>query len=233
MNLPFNLDQTSSFYLIVKTFESLYSEFERHLNAGEKIYSIPSKGVNPGEVRKQYRGVDREPLSAIKRSRYLFYMKYLKFKFFTRGLEDIDAQDFMYQLEKDGRAFIDFIFEYEDAVHTFTKIQNTNRYEIIWVRKEDNKLEGPKNSSLLGYDATYFIGDHFSAIADSMFFPRYHGTDREGTLFRDYYECLNNNGLFKSAKEAHEFLNFYLSQDWTEQGIFEVAEVREVPAKYA
>jgi hypothetical protein len=69
-----------------------------------------------------------------------------------------------------------------------------------------------------GYDATYFIGDHFSAIADSMFFPRYHGTDNEGTLFQDYHESLNNNGLFKSANEAHEFLNFYLSQDWTEHG---------------
>jgi hypothetical protein len=170
MNLPFNPDEISSFYLIVKTFESLYAEFKYHLEPGEAIYSIPLKGVAPGDVRKQYRGIDREPLSAVKRSRYLFYKKYLNVRFFARGLEDIEAQDFIYPLEKEGRAFIDCIFEYEDAVSSFTKILKKNRYELIWVRKDDSKGEDPMNSSVLGYDETYFIGDHFSAIADSMFF---------------------------------------------------------------
>jgi len=73
LNLPFNPDEISSFDLIVKTFGSLYAEFKYHLAPGEAICSIPSKDVAPGDVRKQYRGIDREPLSAVKRSRYLFY----------------------------------------------------------------------------------------------------------------------------------------------------------------
>jgi hypothetical protein len=59
----------------------------------------------------------------------------------------------------------------------------------------------------------------------STCFPRWHGTDPEGVLFREHFERLNRHGLFESAQEASAFLAFYLSFDWTETGEYEIAEV--------
>jgi len=68
-------------------------------------------------------------------------------------------------------------------------------------------------------------GDHFSASCDCLCFPRWHGTDPEGLLFREHFSRLNRDGLFRSAQEARAFLRYYLSFDWTETGEYEIAEV--------
>jgi hypothetical protein len=64
-----------------------------------------------------------------------------------------------------------------------------------------------------------------------MCFPRWHGTDREGTLFREHFARLNENALFDSAEHAEEFLAFYRSLDWAEIGDYVVAEVHGLPNK--
>ena len=67
-----------------------------------------------------------------------------------------------------------------------------------------------------------------------MCFPKWHGTDNEGTLFAVYYEHLNEHALFNSREEAQEFLDFYRSFDWTETGDYVIAEIclpEELPNK--
>ena len=58
-----------------------------------------------------------------------------------------------------------------------------------------------------------------------MLFPRWHGSDPEGTLFRDHFEKLNSFGLFYNRNDAREFLKYYLSFDWTETGEYYITEV--------
>ena len=58
-----------------------------------------------------------------------------------------------------------------------------------------------------------------------MLIPRWHGTDEEGTLFLKYFKQLNSFGLFNSIENAKEFLEYYLSFDWTERGEFYITEV--------
>ena len=58
-----------------------------------------------------------------------------------------------------------------------------------------------------------------------MLIPRWDGTDREGTLFKEYLDKLNRYGLFETYDIAKAFLDFYLSFDWTETGEYEIAEV--------
>ena len=58
-----------------------------------------------------------------------------------------------------------------------------------------------------------------------MLIPRWHGTDNEGILFKDYFNKLSKHGLFETHDIAKSFLDFYLSFDWTETGKYEIAEV--------
>jgi hypothetical protein len=58
-----------------------------------------------------------------------------------------------------------------------------------------------------------------------MLFPRWHGTDEEGELFIKYFNQLNSFGLFNSIETAEEFLQYYLSFDWTERDDYYIVEV--------
>jgi hypothetical protein len=58
-----------------------------------------------------------------------------------------------------------------------------------------------------------------------MCFPRWHGTDEDGTLFLEHYSRLNSHGLFDSAAHATDFLRFYTSFDWTETGDYSIVSV--------
>ena len=58
-----------------------------------------------------------------------------------------------------------------------------------------------------------------------MCFPTWHGPDQDGTLFLEYFSRLNEYGLFPSADLAKEFLEFYLSFDWTETGDYLIAKI--------
>jgi hypothetical protein len=58
-----------------------------------------------------------------------------------------------------------------------------------------------------------------------MMFPRWHGTDKEGILFLEYFKKLKIDGMFENSNTAKEFLNYYLSFTWTETGKYEIVEV--------
>ena len=80
----------------------------------------------------------------------------------------------------------------------------------------------------MGYEPAMFGGDWFSALSDCMCFPIWHGTDKEGELFMKYHDNLNQYALFDTPEMAGEFLDYYLSFDWTERGSYVIFEVRLV-----
>jgi hypothetical protein len=96
--------------------------------------------------------------------------------------------------------------------------------EVVWARRVATAAPPPGYGSA-GYEPSYVTGDHFSASCDCMPFPRWHGTDEAGDLFRTHVRRLNRAGLFGTPEHAEEFLRYYLSFDWTATGQDHTTEV--------
>ena len=112
-----------------------------------------------------------------------------------------------------------------DARRVYSLLRNPERWEVIWAGNSDEAVDRSDVGATLGFEPTWFVGDRLSALCDCMCFPRWHGTDKEGVLFAEHYERLNEHALFNSRDEAKEFLEFYLSFDWTETGDYVIAEI--------
>ncbi len=137
-----------------------------------------------------------------------------------------DAELWMGELEDRGRCEGGYIFELEDAQVAYDRLGHEKPdYEVVWTRISGTASPRPPNFAHIGYEPTWFTGDHFSASCDCMLIPRWHGTDEEGRLFIDYFGQLNRHGLFPSSQQAESFLEYYLSFDWTETGDHEIAEI--------
>lgn len=123
--------------------------------------------------------------------------------------KDINFADELMQDEKTALCFVNLFEEAE-------------KYELLWVKSTDSKDTAPNNYKFIGYDVTY-VPDYsgaFSIICDCFFIPRWHGFDDEGTLFIPDYKKLNSNGLFDSFEDAQSYMFKYLSEDWTERGVY-------------
>jgi hypothetical protein len=127
-----------------------------------------------------------------------------------------EAQRLLAELEEAGRADDDFIFHEEDGHAVYALVTRSADYELIWVRDSTVDIEAPDGWLPLGYEPTWFTGDHFSAIGDCLFLPRWHGPDKDGTLFRRHFESFNANGLCETTDEAGQYV---------------IAEVREPTIK--
>lgn len=224
-------------YLIVKTFERMYREYLQlrdirnyPLPNDHVIYSIPLKGVSAGTYAKRYRGVCREPL---------FPWNETDEKFFRGSdmvIQPLDAELKAHlaigQLddENDPEDEEDEIVirSHEDAIRIFGLLEAPVEREVIWVRKTESVLTNQPDYPLLGYDPAWFGGNWFSAISDCLCFPRWHGTDSEGQLFKKYHEKLNKHALFDNPQIARDYLEYYRSFDWTETGDYNIIEVRLV-----
>jgi hypothetical protein len=169
-------------------------------------------------MAKKYRGIDRLPVGA-----YPVWVHGVEDA--PRAAEEPEAYQLMWDLEDAGRAAEDFVFALEDARQVHAALEGPAKWEIIWVRDAAAGADRSGVGPTLGFEPTWFWGDHFSAVCDCMCFPRWHGTDKEGTLFAEYHERLNESALFRTAEEAAKFLSFYLSHDWTEKGDYVIAEV--------
>ncbi len=214
----------SSGFLIVKRFETLYTEFlsapkfRPVLELGG-IYALPRSDVGPERASVQYRGLDRDALSPYdnKEGRLAeIRMAELQGPVSNEpyGSLDVGVEDFL-QSERDAREVLGWADE-----------ETPGEYEIVWARLVGTQSDHPDGYDLLGYEPTYFVSDHFSVICDCMCFPRWHGTDNEGELFRPWFDRLNKNGLFDAPDVAEEFLKYYLSFDWTEHvGDYFITEV--------
>ena len=212
-------------FLIVRTFTSLYARFSRPADA--PIYSIPVAGVNAEAVAKKYRGIDRESLEPWSAEDLGVGFPNIPFP----RHEERAACLALFELQAKARADLDFIVGLDDALYVYSLLENPEEWELIWAAPSDSESFRPAGTQLLGYEPTWYSGDHFSAVCDCMCFPRWHGTDEDGTLFQSHFQRLNQHALFDSAADAGEFLDFYLSHDWTETGEYVIAEIRALPPK--
>jgi hypothetical protein len=198
----------TSGFLVVKRFAALYAEFARDPEFDMPFYALPLFGAGPERLAVRYRGLDRDALTPqAKGSLAEIRLRELK------G-ETIDGTE-------------DFLATREQALDVlgWADEETPDVYEIIWTRIAGNEAAPPDGFTCLGFEPTYFTGDHFSAVCDCMCFPRWHGTDPEGVLFLPHFARLNPNGLFDDAAHASEFLAHYLSFDWTETGDYQIASV--------
>jgi hypothetical protein len=194
-------------FLIVKTYPVIWSEYARKYDLQRDFYGLPRKDLNPSEQRIQYRGLDRDALDAYKDSENL-------------------AEIRMEELEKIGKCYDGFLFDIDTARDVWGLLEaKKDEYEIVWTRIAGEKAPPPVGINSIGFEPSYFLGDHFSASSDCMVIPRWHGTDDEGNLFAEHFKNLNRYGLFNTPEKAKTFLEYYLSFDWTETGDYEIAEV--------
>ena len=193
-------------FLIVKTFEQLYQDYVQRYQLSQSVYAIPRVDLQPNDYKIQYRGIDRDALDPYENSDNL-------------------AEIRMDELVIEHKCEEGFLFSFEIIHDVLSYIENIKQYEVVWTRIANSDHLPPKSFISIGFEPSYFTSDHFSALCDCMLIPRWHGTDKEGTLFQNYYRQLNPYGLFDTAFAAKDFLNFYLSFDWTETGNYEIAEV--------
>jgi hypothetical protein len=210
-------------YLLVRTFQRLYAEYQNPLPAGKAIYSIPRKGVDASAIAHKYRGIDRAPLEGLSIELMTHILREVPSRL---GYAERAASLALHILESQGRADSGFLFSLEDARDAYTILGGPADWEIIWASCADKAIEPPPYTERLGFEPSWFYGDHFSAVCDCMCFPRWHGTDTEGTLFAEYHAKLNENALFDAPEDADGFLRFYRSLDWTETGDYSITEVR-------
>jgi len=139
---------------------------------------------------------------------------------------ELEASAFMRSLDDSGRSADDFIFRWEDVKAVWNTLRSPSNWEVIWAADAAADVVAPGNTDLLGYEPTWFTGDHFSALSDCMCFPTWHGTDEAGQLFAEHHARLNEHALFPTQRDAEGFLRYYRSFDWTETGEYVIAEVR-------
>jgi hypothetical protein len=206
-------------FLLVWTFHQVYRTFPDTTSFFGKVpYSIPKPGVLPQQMARKYRGIDRRVLSS-------WDVRGHGVEDNPIAAEEPEASQLMWDLEDAARAAEDFVFVLEDARRLYEALREPAKWEIIWVRDSAVDVERFGVGQTLGFEPTWFWGDHFSAVCDCMCFPRWHGTDKEGVLFAEYHERLNENALFDTVEGAARFLHFYRSHEWTETGDYVIAEV--------
>jgi hypothetical protein len=199
-------------FLVVKTYKRQYRDWlvdwVTKPDLIPDIYALPRPDRQPGDYNLKYRGMDRDEISIDHKHRTLASLR----------VED---------LIEEGKAADGIFTNQSDALDLVTYLDEGDRldYEIIWAKVADSPIVPPTGYRTVGFEATYFLGDHFSAQCDCMLFPRWHGTDDEGTLFLEHFHKLNSYGMFDSIQDARNFLEYYRSFDWTEIGEYVIAEV--------
>lgn len=196
----------TSGFLVLKRFEHLFREFAAKPAFDRRIYALPVFGDDPSNATTRYRGLDRDAIQP-----------YARGSLAEIRMAELDPDD-------TGGGFIGTL-EHALDVLQWAEQEAPGVYELAWARVAGGSQAPPAAFERLGFEPSYFTGDHFSASCDSLCFPRWHGTDPEGLLFAEHFERLNRDGLFPSAEEARVFLAYYLSFDWTETGEYEIAEV--------
>jgi len=191
---------------IVKTFVRLYRDNAPRYKLTKDFYGLPRIDKTPESYPIRYRGLDRDALGPYSNSNDL-------------------AEIRMAELEKIGKCADGFLFSDETVRDVMSFALSPADYEVIWTKLASSRILAPAGFASASFDPTCFVGDHFSASCDCMLIPRWHGTDNDGTQFRDYFRQLNRFGLFCSPGAAQTFLDFYLSLDWTETGDYAIAEV--------
>ena len=197
-------------FSVVKKYPVVYAENLHRFSCEEQVYALPF-GKTPVKI---YRGTDREGLSE-----YADGIKEAltdKEKALLERMNDWNADGHSRLLSK------------SDAELFLGLFHDKKNYEIIHTRVAGSAEEYPLEYDFLGYDICYEVEcwGAFSIIGDCMFICRWHGCDEEGTLFREDFDKLNENGLFDSFEDAYGYMVKYLNEDWSEKGEYSIFEVR-------
>lgn len=206
--IPNECDFTSQF-AVVKKYELLYTEaLPRFQKLPSNIYGLPYHS-KPQQI---YNGTDRtEPGLAYKlRNDLTGEERVLADKL----IDDCFFANEWMQIESSALKFMSLLKESEN-------------YELIWLRNSGLRDPIPNGYEFIGYDISYpcdYDGS-FSIICDCMFICRWHGCDKEGTLFTSDFHKLNANGLFNTWQDAYVYMEKYLNEDWTERGEYCILEV--------
>jgi hypothetical protein len=196
-------------FLLVEKYESLYKRYMQRYNISYNWYSIPRIDRNSNQNNIKYRGIDRDCIIANKQSK--------------RNLAEIRLSEICFHDEDNiEEDFLDV--DMLNDVYSWLE-DDKSKFEPIFVRKIGVDCKIPNNYIQIGFESSYFNSDHFSASCDCMLFPRWHGTDKEGVLFQEYFLQLNKYGLFGTKETTEKFLEYYLSFDWTERGEFYTTEI--------
>ncbi len=116
----------------------------------------------------------------------------------------------------------------EDTAKAFLKLYSkSNDYELIWIKQSGTDEPVPAGYKFIGHDISYMPDESgaFSMIGDCLFIPRWHGCDKDGTLFLDDFANLNDNGLFDNWQDAYNYMIKYLNEEWAETGEYAIFEV--------
>lgn len=196
---PYYDMQITSGYLIVLRFSALYAKYAPKYHDLPHMYALPDVTRAWSQSAIQYRGTDRDALDA------------------NPLTPTTMAEIFLADLEKEHRCADGLLFAPEDVAAALSWLEDqADQYEVIWVREYGAHDPPPEGFTFLGFEPSYFTGDHFSASCDCMLIPRWHGTDQDGTLFLEHFRRLNQHGLFDTEPDARNFLEYYVSFDWTE-----------------
>ncbi len=205
-------------YLVVETFAALYRKHAARYNNTMDIYAIPRLDREPEDFRVRYRGLDREALGPLSPG--------TERQAARRGEPYLLAEVRLNELDELGLLSDGYLASLADALDAYGWLgEAESSHEVIWTRVAGSEIPVPEGFVTIGFEPTYFTGSQFSASCDCMMFPRWHGTDEAGVLFREHFLKLNDHGLFDNALQAEEFLDYYLSLDWTEAGTYRIAEV--------
>lgn len=196
-------------FVTAKKYDVLYAEeLPRFRKQPLNIYALPYDE----QPSKQYNGTGRMGLDLGDPPR--------------KGLTDVQKQ--LAKKFLDDYRFADELMQTESTALQFISLfKESNNYELIWVRNSGIKIDPPNGFAFIGYDISYpcdYSGS-FSIICDCLYICRWHGCDKEGTLFLPDFMKLNANGLFDDWQSAYEYMVKYLNEDWTERGEYCIFEV--------
>jgi hypothetical protein len=122
-----------------------------------------------------------------------------------------------YPLYSENEGFDTLFHDLDYALETCKKAGNI--YEVIKISLMEQNCD---TENFLGFDVGYYGGDCFSALCDSIIMPQWHPipSDCISTLL-PHIRKLNHNLLYQNYKDALDYCNFYLKQEWSEKSMYE------------
>ena len=179
-------------FVTAKKYEILYAEELRRFKKQPRgIYALPFDAL-PSKI---YNGTGRMGLDLGNKER--------------KNLTDLQKQ--LYEKFFDDFNFADELMQTEDTALQFLSLfEESDQYELIWVRNTGTKCAPPDGYDFIGYDISY-------------------PCDYSGIRFMPAFHKLNANGLFDDWQSAHDYMVKYLNEDWTERGTYCIFEIFKKP----
>lgn len=207
LSFTLSYQQAQSGWLILRTYQWILERFPV-LPVPGRHYAIPTSGAPVPPIF--YGGIDRPALCSL--NSVATWADWTG----NHVEGELEAIKEMTRIEDQGQSSDDLIATKDAAQSIMSRIVDTDSWECVWV-SDTAQLSANCLTSVIGFEPSYLSGDHFSPLCDSMFLPRWHGSDESGRVFGSFFEALNERGLFSTPEDASGFLASYLQEDWAEK----------------